>query len=170
MLRRIFLDAIENKTGYIPILVELRLLITPGGNRSIYDYIYKSLSDLEEGFTKEQFNFALKKGKFALFLDGFDEISFDHKENYEREILDLSNLYSNSIIVVSSRPDSCFSSWDEFYIYSALPLNINQSVDLISRMKYDVPVKEKFIAELKFGLFNKHKDFLSNPLLLTMML
>jgi len=49
-------------------------------------------------------------------------------------------------------------------------LNQNQSVDLISRIEYDKTVKEKFINELKSGLYDKHRDFLSNPLLLTMML
>ena len=170
LLRRVFIDLIENKKGYVPILIELRLLITPEENYSIYNFIHKTLSELDEGFTSEQLHFALKEGKIALFLDGFDEIDFDHKETYEREILDISNKYSSSIIVVSSRPDDCFSSWGEFYIYHALPLNKEQSIDLISRIEYDMTVKKRFIAELKEGLYEKHIDFLSNPLLLTMML
>ncbi len=170
LLRRIFIDLIENKKGYVPILIELRLMITPDKDYSIFSFIHKTLSDLDEGFTKEQLHFALKEGKVALFLDGFDEIDFNKKESYEREILEISNTYSNSIIVISSRPDECFSSWDEFHVFHALHLNKEQSIDLISRIEYDRNVKNKFINELKTGLYEKHDDFLSNPLLLTMML
>jgi len=170
LLRRIFIDLIENKKGYVPILIELRLMITPDKDYSIFSFIHKTLSDLDEAFTEEQLHFSLKEGKIALFLDGFDEIDFNKKETYEREILEISNTYSNSIIVISSRPDECFSSWDEFHIYHAQPLNKEQSVDLISRIEYDKTVKNKFIKELESGLYEKHDDFLSNPLLLTMML
>jgi GTPase SAR1 family protein len=170
LLRKLFSDLIENKCGYVPILIELRLLITPTGHVSIFDFIHTTLSSLDENFTAEQLHFALKKGKVALFLDGFDEIDFNKKEEYEREILDISNKYSNSIVVVSSRPDECFSSWEEFHIYRTKSLNKEQSIDLVNRIEYDPTVKNKFISELKDGLYEKHKDFLSNPLLLTMML
>lgn len=170
LLRRIFIDLIENKKGYVPILIELRLLTTPEKNYSIFSFVHKTLSDLDEGFTEEQLHFAFKKGKIALFLDGFDEIDFDKKEEYEREILDISNKYSCSVLVVCSRPDECFSSWDEFHTFHAQPLNKEQSVDLISRIEYDETIKKKFMTELIEGLYEKHNDFLSNPLLLTMML
>lgn len=170
LLRKIFIDLIESPLDIIPILVELRLLITPDRNSSISEYIYKTLYDIDNNLTQEQLNTTLKQGRFFILLDGFDEIDFEEKETYEREINNLSDKYPNLIIVVSSRPDDCFSSWDGFYVYHALPLNKEQSIDLISRIEYDLTVKKKFIKELKEGLYEKHEDFLSNPLLLTMML
>lgn len=170
LLRRLFVDLVENPKGVIPVLIELRLLEAPEKKYSIFDFIHKTLSDLNEEFTLDQLHFALKEGKIALFLDGFDEIDFEKRDIYEREILELSNKYLSSVIVVSSRPDDCFSSWGEFHVFRAMRLNQDQSVDLISRIEYDKTVKEKFINELKSGLYDKHRDFLSNPLLLTMML
>lgn len=170
LLRRTFLELIDNQRGIVPIIIELRLLETPDTDFSIFDFIHKTLADLEEDFSKEQLHFALKEGKLALFLDGFDEIDFDKKNQYEREILELSNKYDESVIVVSSRPDDCFSSWVEFHIAYTRPLNQSQAVDLISKIEYDIDVKNKFVEELQTGLYKKHNDFLSNPLLLTMML
>lgn len=170
LLRRLFVDLVENPKGVIPVLIELRLLETPETNFTIFNFIYKTLSDLNDEFTLDQLHFALKEGKIALFLDGFDEIDFEKRNGYEREILELSNKYLNSVIVISSRPDDCFSSWGEFHVFRAMRLNQDQSVDLISRIEYDKTVKEKFIKELQSGLYEKHRDFLSNPLLLTMML
>jgi hypothetical protein len=170
LLRRLFIDLVENPKGVIPVLIELRLLETPENKYSILEFIHKTLSDLNEEFTLDQLHFALKEGKIALFLDGFDEIDFEKRGSYEREILDLSNKYLSSVIVISSRPDDGFSSWGEFHVFRAMRLNKEQSVDLISRIEYDKTVKEKFIKELKSGLYDRHRDFLSNPLLLTMML
>ncbi len=170
LLRRAFIDLVEQSRGMTPILIELRLLITPNSIQSIFDFIHKILSESDENITNEQIHYAFKEGKIILFLDGFDEIDFEEKEIYEREILELSNKYPKSVIIVSSRPDDCFSSWDEYFVYHALPLNQEQSVDLIQRIEYDKTVKNKFIKELEDGLYEKHTDFLSNPLLLTMML
>ncbi|WP_246261461.1 NACHT domain-containing protein [Alteromonas ponticola] len=170
LLKKIFCNLVENKSEFIPILVELRLLIQPDNHLSIFDYIYNSLSALDEGLTKEQLHYALKLGKVALLFDGFDEIDFEKKEVYEREILEISNKYTNSVIIVSSRPDDNFNSWDEFFIYRTQKLTREQAIDLVSRIDYDVTVKDKFINELKSGLYNEHVDFISNPLLLTMML
>lgn len=170
LLRRLFIDIIENNKGYVPILLELRLLITPERNHSIITYIHKTFADMGEGFTENQLNIIFKEGNITLFLDGFDEIDFDHKVEYEREILEISHKFPNILIVIASRPDDCFSSWGDYHTYRALPLNKDQSIDMISRIEYDTTVKNKFIQELNEGLYEKHTDFLSNPLLLTMML
>lgn len=171
LLRRLFIDLVENpKGGLTPFLIELRYLITPEKSYTIFELMLKILNESDDNITSEQLHYALKQGKLIIFLDGFDEIDFEQREKYELEVSELSNKYSQSIFVVSSRPDSVFESWEESYIYKALPLNKLQSVDLIQRIDYDNTVKHKFVKELQDGLFEKHKDFLANPLLLTMML
>ncbi|MGI0630097.1 NACHT domain-containing protein [Pseudomonas aeruginosa] len=170
LLRKIVIDIINNKEGTIPALLELRLLITKEKSETILDHLYRSISDQDEGFTKDQLITSLKIGKIALFLDGFDEIDYEKRQTYEREILEISDKYPNTILVISSRPDELFNSWEEFHIFSALPLNEKQSIELVSKIDYEKSVKETFITQLKDGLFKKHIDFLSSPLLLTMML
>ncbi|CAM3720593.1 NACHT domain-containing protein [Ectopseudomonas alcaliphila] len=170
LLRKLAIEAISQPRGVIPVLVELRLLRTRDGDLRIGEYLFNTISDQDEGFSKDQLHTALKLGKILLLLDGFDEIDFQIREAYEEEVLELSNKYPQTPIVLSSRPDSIFNSWEEFYIYRALPLNQAQSIELISKIDYDAVVKERFIKELSEGLYDKHSDFLSNPLLLTMML
>jgi hypothetical protein len=45
-----------------------------------------------------------------------------------------------------------------------------QVLELLRKLDYDMDVKKKFISEIKKHLFERHKSFLSNPLLATMML
>lgn len=170
LLRRLFLDFVEKQAGIAPVLVELRLIESTDSEITIQHYIHRTISELDENLTSEQLHYALKQGKIILLLDGFDEIDFSNREKYEKEILAISRKYPETIIVVSSRPDECFSSWEEFHIYRALPLTKEQAADLISRIDYDTTVKKKFTEELVSGLYDRHEDFLSNPLLLTMML
>lgn len=170
LLRRLFLDLVERQVGIAPVLVELRLVESLDDELTIQSYIHRTIAEMDENLSPEQLHYALKQGKIMLLLDGFDEIDFSKREIYEREILEVSRKYPDTMIVVSSRPDDCFSSWEEFHVFRALPLTSEQAADLISRIDYDTTVKKKFIQELASGLYNRHEDFLSNPLLLTMML
>lgn len=169
-MKRFFIDLIENKVGYIPILVELRLLKKSGKHSSIYNYILQYLQTLNDNFSRKQLNYALKNGKLALLLDGFDEIEESQKSKVENEILDLSYKYSQNIFIITSRPDSIFESWESFQILKTKDLDKNQAIELISKIDYDEELKNNFIEDLDNTLYKKHKDFTSNPLLLTMML
>ncbi|MFZ2726546.1 MAG: NACHT domain-containing protein [Methylococcaceae bacterium] len=176
-MRRLFMRFIEDNLEFIPILIELRL-IAQADNQSIIDYVFKTIADIENkplslasDFKKEQLEYALKAGKIALLLDGFDELDYEKKTLYEREIIELSQKYNESIFIITSRPDEQrFYSWEQFYVYKILPLNQTQAIELISKIEYETIVKNKFTAELNNGLFERNEDFLSNPLLLTMML
>ncbi|MGN5164646.1 NACHT domain-containing protein [Aeromonas hydrophila] len=170
LLRRMFLELIEKRDNIVPIIIELRYLTSKERDYSIIDYLYKTLNDLSPKFTLDQLEYSLQSGKLTLLLDGYDEIDFSKREKYEREILDISNKYNKTCVVLSSRPDDCFSSWDEYSVYHALSLNKEQAIELISKIDYDKTIKDKFIKELDGGLYEKHNDFLSSPLLLTMML
>lgn len=170
LLRKIALDLIETPQGIIPALIELRVLNNSGTQKSILSSIFTTISNQDEGFTELQLHHALKLGKIVLLLDGFDEIDYDSREDYELEIVSICNQYPKTVIILSSRPDDCFESWEEFHIYRAEPLNQEQAIELVSKIEYDHTVKSKFIEAIKDGLYEKHHDFLSNPLLLTMML
>ncbi|MFG5863095.1 NACHT domain-containing protein [Metapseudomonas sp. CR1201] len=164
-----FIEIIESSIGVMPIFVELRQLNTDQ-NSSLVDYIIKALAEIEPTFTRQQFEYALSVGKMLLIFDGFDEIDSGKREVYEREILGLSSKYNEIMIVISSRPDSRFSSWEEFYKYEILGLDKEKAKSLIGKLEYDRSVKRKFLAALDESLYDKHKSFASTPLLLTMML
>ena len=74
------------------------------------------------------------------------------------------------MILISSRPDSRFSSWEEFYRYGVKPLTKKKALNLIGQLEYDQELKDKFLIALDENLYEDHESFSSNPLLLTMML
>jgi hypothetical protein len=47
---------------------------------------------------------------------------------------------------------------------------LERAVELVQKLPFDDPVKEKFVTDLRASLFERHKSFLSNPLLLSIML
>lgn len=167
--KSIFLDLIENPIGVFPIFVELRHL-NSDSETTLFDFILKTLTEIESTFTKSQLDYSLSLGKVLLIFDGFDELNNELREKYEKEIVKVASKYQNILMLLSSRPDGRFHSWEEFYVYRVLPLDKEKSKALISKLDYDRQVKRKFLDVLDKNLYEKHESFASNPLLLTMML
>lgn len=169
LMRKLFLDFCENESCTIPILIELRILAL-GESKKIEEHLQESLREIDEKFDEKDLEWLLRSGVVTLLLDGFDEIDYKRSDRYEKEIIDISNRFQDINIVVSSRPDGNFESWENFEIFFTQPLKKEQSIELISKIDYETLVKESFIKELNNKLYDKHTGFLSNPLLLTMML
>lgn len=167
--KSIFLDLIENPRNIFPIFIELRQL-NDLNNKTILENIVDNMIKIDPSFSIYQLEYAIKLGKVMLILDGFDEINGEKREDFEKDIINIASIYQNILIVISSRPDNIFSSWDEFYQYNILPLDKEKSKTLISKLFYDRSVKSSFLNALDKELFEKHNSFASNPLLLTMML
>lgn len=87
-----------------------------------------------------------------------------------QQISNISNKYSECPIFISSRPDEVFNGIDDFDIYRMLPLDLELASSLVKKLPFDEEIKNKFSESLIDGLFEKHKSFLSNPLLLSIML
>lgn len=167
--KSIHLELIENPIGILPIFIELRHLNSAPAT-SLQAYISNSLSEIDDSFSENQLEYALERGKLLFILDGFDELNHEQRDEYEREIIKLSNRYQEILIIISSRPDNRFMSWEEFYTCRVKSLNKTKAKLLIEKLEYDNKTKSKFIKELDAELYEKHESFASNPLLLTMML
>lgn len=167
--KSLFVELIKKPRDMLPIFVELRHLNNLS-DKSLYNFILNALMNLNPSFNKSQLDYALKLGKVLIILDGFDEVNSEERENIEKEILYLSNNYHGIRMLISSRFDNRFSSWEEFYQYRVLPLDKNKALTLINKLDYDRKVKQSFLTELDRKLFDSHESFASNPLLLTMML
>lgn len=167
--KSIFIDAVEQQLGIIPIFIELRHLNT-NSNQTLLEYVVESLKSVESRFSNTQLEYALKLGKILFIFDGFDEIDGEKKQQYEREIINISNSHHHIMILISSRPDPLFHSWEEFHQYRITSLSKEKCIKVIEKLEYDKAVKEKFLHSLSTGLYEKHRSFASNPLLLTMML
>ncbi|SET80793.1 NACHT domain-containing protein [Salinibacillus kushneri] len=167
LMKFLFLNTIKTKYS-IPLFIELRNFNNSdlSFEDSIYNILKTSGFDLEKKFFLE----ALKSGKFTFFFDGFDELDYHVKDRITKELHDLCDEYHENNFIVSSRPDSSFISWNYFSEMKILPLNKEQSIQLVSKLDYDKKTKDKFISELGIKLYKEHSSFVSNPLLLTIML
>tara|TARA_R110002126_G_scaffold177399_1_gene326341 strand:- start:142 stop:1926 length:1785 start_codon:yes stop_codon:yes gene_type:complete len=167
LIRHLFLDCISQKK-YIPLLLELRDLNFE--SISLDEFILETLETY--GFsTNAQFvNKAKKEGHFCFFLDGYDEVNYSQRKKLIKQIKSISEKYRLCPIFISSRPDESFHGIDGFSIYQILPLTLRSASNLIKKLPYDEDIKTKFSSALEDGLFEKHESFLSNPLLLSIML
>ncbi|MDP3149181.1 MAG: NACHT domain-containing protein [Ignavibacteria bacterium] len=167
LLKHLYLNALTKKK-LIPIFIELRTL--NNSKTTLVEHIYDTIYNL--GFTLEieYLIKSLTSGGLLIFLDGYDEVKNELKFSVTQEILNATTKYPNNNFIVSSRPDDEFISWTNFTQFRALPLDKEQACRLIAKLSYDQVVKDLFLTSLKQGLYEKHKDFLSIPLLLTIML
>ncbi len=150
----------------IPVFVKLRDLEASG--KSLTSSITKVL-ELDEKLRVNQMKALIRQGGFAFLLDGFDEMDTVLQAATKKQIIELASLGDNQVIV-TSRPGDQMASWDSFTVLKPCPLTLKKAVELIGKSDFDSEIKERFASELKSRLFDEHESFLSNPLLLTIML
>lgn len=168
LMHHLFLNTIK-VTDYIPVLIELRSLNSKD-EISIRNEIYKTLSNNGFELNDEYFEFSLKAGGYIFLFDGYDEVNKDINKKVSEEIQSFSDKYNKNNFIISSRPSSEFIGWNDFDEISTMPLSKEQAIELIKKLKFDETIKNKFLDELENGLYDKHKSFAENPLLLTIML
>lgn len=152
-----------------PIFVELRHV--ERDSPSILQHIVTSIFIQKlPGFDKEDLDYALKSGLFFLVLDGLDEVTFEDKARFLKEIEFIQKRYAKLSLVVTSRPDTELESLPNFPVYRVLPLAKESALKLIDAIQFDELVKQQFIQTLDDNLYDDHREFASNPLLLTMLL
>lgn len=169
LMRYLYLRFLETQTDRLPIFVELREL-NERPTISLQEYIQEKIADYLEGFSNSQLKYALNTGRVVLFLDGFDEINYDIRNERERQINELARRFKELWMFVSSRPAETFASWDKFSVFNVQPFTRKQVELLISNISYDEEIKALFRKKLAEGLYETHKEFLTNPLLTIMML
>lgn len=154
----------------IPLFVELRNLNNT--ELGIIDYL---INDLKSNFKVHLSNDILieliSEGRFSLILDGYDELTNEKTKKINDELKSLEVPFADSAILITSRPGGENIEYlSGFAVYKVLRLDLSQAVLLVEKLNYDKVVKDSFLKALKKELFEKHSDFLSNPLLLTIML
>jgi hypothetical protein len=166
-----FRKVIERGHSYYPVFFELRNLNKYAEKHGLLlNELYSSINQCCDSFTRAQFNHGLRNGSFYFLLDGLDELNQEIRDQVSSEISDLARNYNKCVVLVTSRPSDEFVSWEGFSEAKLLPFDLAKAVDYISKLTFNVEKKANFLSDLKDGLFEKNKDFLSNPLLCAMML
>lgn len=166
-IKHLFLNCVDSE-ALAPILIELRDLNER--NCSLSELISSTLSSFNFKTTPKYIEKANKAGHFCYILDGYDEVDFDKRNSLIKEISRLSSKYPSCPIILSSRPEEDLESLQEFTVLNIQPLNLGQAQLLVNKLPVDADVKRRFCNELREGLFESRNSFLSNPLLLSIML
>ena len=167
LMRHLFLDCIRDGL-YIPIFVELKLL--KDENQSLENLIIASINSYGGKLTFDYVDTLANLGRIFFIFDGFDEVNHILQNKISKNIKDFGEKYHKSIVILTSRPSENLLNWANFKNFNIDNLTLEQSLDLVKRLPFNPEIKSKFSQKLKAGLFEEHKSFLSNPLLLSIML
>lgn len=169
LMRYLFLNT-ANRGEYVPVLLELRKISNQSpDNISIIDLIYSCMEEFDAQLPKEQFEYSLRLGKYLFLMDGFDEVKKSLASETAQAIQVFCSKYPKNPCIITSRPKRDTSPLETFTKVESMPLDKYQAVELVSKIwKEDEKTKE-FCRQLEESLYDKHKDFAENPLLLTMM-
>lgn len=167
MMRHLLLNSIVAKNK-VPVFLELRQFNFT--DTDLLGLIKQVLSLNKFNLDKNYVEKALAIGHFVFLLDGYDEVVNAKRSQVAINIHNFTKQYGNNTIILSSRPDRDLDGWQEFSLLQIQPLNLEQAYKLIEKVTYDEDLKKKFLDDLRKDLFKKHESFLSNPLLLSIML
>ena len=169
LMRHLFVNT-QHRGSYIPVLIELRKLSNVAKSDSLLKMVHSCIEEFDVKLDQVQFEYSLRSGKYLLLFDGLDEVKEEIRYKVENLIQELSKKYPRNGFVVSSRKEGVdFNELETYTVIKSLPLKKEQAVELVTRIgKSNDKVKE-FSELLSKELFEKHIDFASNPLLLTMM-
>ena len=173
MMRHLFLDSINKYRSNMkfPILVTLREF---GVDKSeLIELIADSVQRFDPSFSLPYLHKYLNEGKCQLLFDGLDEIKANDLESFERQLEHLLDCYPNNQVVMSTRRFSRFIRYSRFKLLWIEEFTNEQSIELINKLDFcpeEPKLKEHFIEKLENEYFKNQSAFVSNPLLLTLML
>lgn len=172
MMRHLLLDAIAKyrETKRLPIFVPLN---NYSEGTDLIKHVYKNFGPLSKDKSIEDLQTILRSGRAIVLFDGLDEIDSKNRLQFEQGLEYFTDRYSENLFVISTRPYTRISAYNRFTIMNLLPFNKQQALTLIDKLDYraDTPaLKQAFRDQLDSTLFETHKAFAQNPLLLTIML
>ena len=172
MMRHLLLSSARSaeETGRIPIFVNLKEYTS---EMHLLDIFYEKLTSLGLDQSEEEIRIRAMKGGFVFLLDGYDEIYSEEKENFDSAIELFTDRFSKNVFIISSRPTNSFFALSRYTVLELCQFTKEQAVTLINKLDFrsDEPdIKQNFIKAIHDRLYKTHRDFIGNPLLLTIML
>lgn len=172
MIRHLLLDAIERypEDGIVPVFLMLKDYDV--SNSSLMEYLVTKIHNFSPGITADHLTSLLDAGRCLLLLDGLDEVGTKQADAFEKKLEEFIDRFPNNQYVVSSRPHRTFSAYSRFTILKIRPFTKDQALSLVDKLECsadDASIKAEFRARLDSTLYNSHRQFAENPLLLTIM-
>lgn len=163
------IDGMKNH-GRVPLYLELRYSTAAATAMDFEEYLYNTTSAIRDKASYGQFKNGLKSGLFVILLDAVDEISPEFRPGIVSSIVRFSENYPACSVIMSSRPDEFLTTIQSFTVFKTKPMTMAQIKEVISKLEWNEETKSKLLIKLEDGIYKGIEDFLSNPLLATMLL
>lgn len=170
LVKHLFLNSIFERKK-IPILIELRYL--NNASDDLETYVKRTISQNKLAVNTAILEKLLDKGKFILFLDGFDELDERTKEKLVKQINDFVNKFNSNYYLVTSRPYSNIENLPLFTNLKMKALSLeNGEIKgfVFKQLGEEKELAEKAIISIEQGESKYIHSFLKNPLLLSLYL
>lgn len=170
LMKHCFLNILQ-RANYIPIIIELRRIDST--NMNLAEYISSSVFKLNLIRSESVFNKLLSDGRFIFFLDGFDEIAIKNKEIRSSQIEEFTDRYNKNLFMLTSRPGAGAESLSRFRTYHVSEMNEKQIRMFVEKQarymdEEGEQIAKKIISTIYGSKNTTIKEYLSNPLLLSM--
>lgn len=172
LLRYLFLKTAMDG-DYIPVLLTLRKISNQttdeAGKIDLFRLIDTCMAEFDGKLPEDQFKYSLNKGKYLFLLDGLDEVKEELASKTIEAIQVFCQQYPKNPCIITSRPRQNLMPLETFTVVQSGALRKEQAVELASKLDPEDEKTDEFCRQLEEDLFEKHKDFAENPLLLGMM-
>ena len=171
MMKHLLFDAIDNfySNNLLPILITLRNI--KNSDNDLLSYCTKIINEFDSTIGLADVKAFFESRNCILLMDGYDEINNRVKTHCQELLSKLIKTFPKLNIVISSRPSNTFVQLEHFTVLNILPFNKEKALELIDKLDFhDKDTKAKFRYELEHNFYFSHREFASNPLLLTIML
>lgn len=171
LLTHLFLSSAEqiNNTNKIPIFLLLKDY--KESICGIVDFIWKSVREYDLEVPQNDIIELLQQKRLVLLLDGLDEIQSTVIDSFNKDLEAFIKSYPGNNIIMTSRPVYSFLSYSKFSLFYIQELSKEQAIELVKKLEFwDIEGKNSFLEALNSKLYYSHRQFASNPLLLTIML
>lgn len=168
-VKRLTCELLQSYVDILPVHFELRDM-NDEGDKDLLAVIHAGLHRHIKTMSRDIFDKEVSSGHIGLILDGFDEVNHEIRSRVAKEIAALCSAYPSCRVLITTRPEEGLESLPLFDVFEVLPLTKSQCKQLLKKIDYEKKKKLAFIKRVDDGLYEDHRDFLSNPLLITMML
>lgn len=172
LLKKLFVSSIEENTS-IPIFIELRNITS---DKDIVDEIIENFNPMSgDKFDSNFIRNLITRGDFTFFLDGYDEIAYQHKEKVTIKLQKFISKADKNIFILSSRHEESLVSFGQFQRFQIRKLEKEEAYRILK--KYDAITCCKIAADaikqieqnINNHSFNELESFLGNPLLVSLL-
>ena len=151
----------------IPFLIELRKV---KNGMSLLDHICQELCLSEKRLSANDIKFLIERGDFIFFLDGYDEIPKENKEEVTKEIEKFLLEFNKNSFMLTSREEDSLNVFSEFEKYHIRPLEKKEAYELIRKYDNYGQVAENLICEIENNeQYEILEEFLENPLMVSLL-